>query len=118
MTAYSFEYSVSIFPPKFVFLWPRSLSPGAANSLRRGTHLRLDVDRERGNICLNANVGVCQGARKMYEALGSSGHTGQISTTLSWESGYGGLLREEVEEVVELAERLSSFVVAKFLPNL
>ena len=54
----------------------------------------------------------------MYEALGSSGHTGQISTTLSWESGYGGLLREGGEEVVELAEGLSSFVVAKFLPNL
>lgn len=95
-----------------------SLSPGAANSLRRGTHLRLDVDSERGNIRLDANVCVCQRARKMYEALGSSGHTGQISATLSWDSGYGRLLREGGEEVVELAEGLSSFVVAKFLPNL
>lgn len=41
-------------------------------------YLRLDIDAERGNVSLDANVAVSQRAREMYEALGSSSHAGQM----------------------------------------
>jgi len=43
----------------------------------RAAYLRLDVDAERGNVGLDANVAVSQRAREMYESLGSGGHAGR-----------------------------------------